>query len=256
MLMKFVFDLDGTICFNGAPLSESIVNALDLCKSMGHEVIFASARPIRDILPILPEYMHTYPMVGGNGTFVAKEGKIINVTSFENYTISIIRSLIDQYQLKYLIDGRWDYSYTGSMDHPIYRNIDPTKSAANRHIDFIDEIVKIVLFPKNNKEHLLELLNELPVKIYEHNQEGILDICPLGIDKWYGLKRLNVKENDFIAFGNDTNDVSMFTHAKMGICIGKHKELLSVASMNVSCNEQEIINMINELSDMFNLQIQ
>lgn len=256
MSMKFVFDLDGTICFKGAPLSKGIVNALDICISKGHEVVFASARPIRDILPILPKHMHSYSMVGGNGTFVAKEGKIMNVTSLDNNTVAIIRSLIEKHSLTYLIDGRWDYSYTGSMDHPIYRNIDPNNSAINRPIDSIDEMVKIVLFPNNNKELLLELLIDLPVQLYEHNQEGILDICPLGIDKWNGLQKLNIKENDFIAFGNDTNDVSMFSHAKMGICIGEHEELRSAASMTVSCNEQEIVDKIIELSDIFYLQTQ
>lgn len=53
--MKFVFDLDGTICFKGKPLSVGIINALEACRQSGHEVIFASARPIRDLLPVLPE---------------------------------------------------------------------------------------------------------------------------------------------------------------------------------------------------------
>lgn len=53
--MKFVFDLDGTICFKGQPVSEKILSALSKLTDQGHEVIFASARPIRDILPILRE---------------------------------------------------------------------------------------------------------------------------------------------------------------------------------------------------------
>lgn len=42
--MKFIFDLDGTICFSGKPLSGFIVQALDSLIEKGHEVIFASAR--------------------------------------------------------------------------------------------------------------------------------------------------------------------------------------------------------------------
>ena len=52
--MIFVFDLDGTICFKGKPLSQEICAALDECIQIGHEVVFASARPIRDLLPVLP----------------------------------------------------------------------------------------------------------------------------------------------------------------------------------------------------------
>lgn len=34
--MKFVFDLDGTICFKGKPLSVGIINALEACRQSGH----------------------------------------------------------------------------------------------------------------------------------------------------------------------------------------------------------------------------
>lgn len=50
--MKFVFDLDGTICFKDQPVSEKILVSLEKLVVLGREVIFASARPIRDLLRI------------------------------------------------------------------------------------------------------------------------------------------------------------------------------------------------------------
>ncbi len=61
--MKFIFDIDGTICFKGNAVTKGIIHALDVCQSKGHEVIFASARPIRDLLPVLPNHMHHYSMM-------------------------------------------------------------------------------------------------------------------------------------------------------------------------------------------------
>lgn len=43
--MKFVFDIDGTLCFNGKSIDPSIVDALLQLQNSGHELIFASARP-------------------------------------------------------------------------------------------------------------------------------------------------------------------------------------------------------------------
>ncbi|TQR21716.1 HAD-IIB family hydrolase [Psychrobacillus vulpis] len=249
--MKFVFDLDGTICFKGNPLSKGIVHALDGIRAKGHEVIFASARPIRDLLPVLPDHMHHCSMVGGNGAFVAKEKEIIKVTTFDAKTTEAIRSLIEKYQLTYLIDSHWDYTYTGSQKHPIYRNIDPNQLATNVPIDCIEEMVKVVLFPNDNEEQLVQVLHNLPVQVYEHYQEGILDISPLGIDKWKGLQVLGVEEGAYIAFGNDSNDVSMFLHAKEGICIGENEALRSVATMQLHCVEQSIIDKITEFSKIF-----
>ncbi|PEE44924.1 HAD family hydrolase [Bacillus pseudomycoides] len=250
MYMKFIFDIDGTICFKGRPLTEGIVQALDVCHTKGHEIIFASARPIRDLLPVLPSHMHHYSMIGGNGTFVAKEGKVIEVTPFDAPTMNAICSLIKKYDLAYLIDSHWDYAYTGSENHPLYGNIDPNQLATNVSIDCIDEMVKVVLFPNGNEERLVQVLKALPVQIYEHHQEDIIDISPLGIDKWKGLQKLGVEEGTFIAFGNDANDVPMFVHAKEGICIGEHEMLRSAASMSLHSNEQCIIQKIIELSDL------
>ncbi|WP_152023777.1 HAD hydrolase family protein [Vagococcus penaei] len=38
--MQFVFDLDGTICFNGQPVSQTILSAIETVTVQGHDVIF------------------------------------------------------------------------------------------------------------------------------------------------------------------------------------------------------------------------
>ncbi|MGG3025562.1 HAD hydrolase family protein, partial [Brevibacillus parabrevis] len=48
--MRFIFDLDGTICFKGQPISKSILDCLLELEQEGHTVGFASARPCRDML--------------------------------------------------------------------------------------------------------------------------------------------------------------------------------------------------------------
>jgi len=57
--LKFVFDLDGTICFKGQPGSDTILKSLEKLETQGHQVIFASVRPIRDLLPVLDKRFHS-----------------------------------------------------------------------------------------------------------------------------------------------------------------------------------------------------
>ncbi|UGA38522.1 HAD hydrolase family protein [Chromobacterium haemolyticum] len=57
--MHFIFDIDGTICFNGRTISPAIQGALDGLRQHGHQLGFASARPYRDILPLLDARFHT-----------------------------------------------------------------------------------------------------------------------------------------------------------------------------------------------------
>ncbi|WP_049825114.1 HAD hydrolase family protein [Paenibacillus sp. 1-18] len=127
--MNFVFDLDGTICFKGQPLDEQVCHALDACMQHGHEVIFASARPIRDLLPILPKEYHHFRMVGGDGAFTYADQKI-GVTYFPNEVQAQLVEIALTHNLQYLADSDWDYSYTGDEHHSIYRNIDPLKRAS------------------------------------------------------------------------------------------------------------------------------
>ena len=248
--MKFVFDLDGTICFKGQPLSEGITRALEACIENGHEIIFASARPIRDLLPVLPETMRQFPMVGGNGAFVARNGETLEVTAFEAEIVEEIHNIVSAFQLPYLVDGDWDYAYTGSEAHPIYQNLDPLKLAKKVALQDLKDIVKIVLFPGEHLNEILVELKKLPISLYEHASENIVDMSPNGIDKWNGLTKLGIAEGDFIAFGNDANDASMFVKAKESVCVGEHK-VRELASLQVSSEEAAVIEMLQTLSEKY-----
>lgn len=247
--MKFVFDLDGTICFSGKPLSEFIVQALDALIEKGHEVIFASARPIRDLLPVLPAHMHHCPMVGGNGAFIAKDGEVISTIHFDSQTSDRILKLIEEFEATYLIDSHWDYAYSGSHDHPIRKNVDPEQRAKNVSPSELDELVKVVFLSSLNGEQLLEQLHRMPVVIYKHGQEDIIDISPKGVNKWTGLQRLGVEPQQFIAFGNDANDIEMFRQSAHSVCVGEHIDLGEIATEQVSNGEEQIVTKIMELAE-------
>ncbi|UHA73425.1 HAD-IIB family hydrolase [Paenibacillus sp. 481] len=246
--MKFVFDLDGTICFSGKPLSTKMVQALDFIVQNGHEVVFASARPIRDLLPVLPTSMHQCSMVGGNGAFVAKEGSILSTIHFDKEIAESLMGLINKFEADYLIDSQWDYAYSGDDDHPIRRNLDPEQRAQNRRIEELNENVKVVILRSLEPQHMLNELQKLPIVTYMHGSENIIDVSPHGVDKWAGLQALGVQPQEYIAFGNDANDVSMFRHAKRSICVGDHVELVQMATEKVLNDEQEVIKKIIALA--------
>lgn len=214
--MNYVFDLDGTLCFDGKTIDADIVGALKNLKSAGHTVIFASARPIRDLVPVLPESFKNGQLVGGNGCFVAQNG-IVKARYFEQTFVEQLSKIIAQHKLTYLADGEWDYAFTGNEAHPIYKNIDQT-SAKNCGFHELKKICKLVLFEPT--EAVLQALEELPVAITPYKSENAIDLSPLGINKVAGLYALGIK--DFIAFGNDQNDQCLFEHARFSVCIGTH----------------------------------
>lgn len=231
--MKFVFDLDGTICFKGRPVSEAILGALESLIEQGHEVVFASARPIRDLLPVLHERFHHYAMIGGNGSMVAAQGKMIATMSFDTASLSSILQLIHTYNVTFLIDSDWNYAYTGPASHSILRNLDPQQRAQNISLDQLEPIVKILMLTADNMAEVERQLKQLDVVVHSHGNEGTLDISPCGIDKWSGLQQLGVEEGSYIAFGNDANDISMFQHALHSVMIGENTQLAPFSSEQI-----------------------
>jgi HAD superfamily hydrolase (TIGR01484 family) len=252
--MKFVFDLDGTICFKGKPVSGEILICLDNLEKEGHEVIFASARPIRDMLPVLHPRFHKHTLIGGNGSLISRNGEMMYVQEFEGHILEEILLLMNEYEATYLIDSDWDYAYTGPSDHPILLNVDRDKRAKCVPVTSLHSIVKILILTATNMEQLAQRLTSLPVVVHKHRNENVLDISPQHIDKWNALQTLGIGE--YIAFGNDANDISMFQHALHTVMIGYHIDLESYAKETIllgeSC-EPKIVHRLKELSKKYSL---
>lgn len=236
-----VFDLDGTICFKGQPVTPAITNTLYQLYQNGYDIIIASARPIRDIYPVLPPWMHELTMVGGNGAFI-KQGAQITVTGFSCTTE--LTTLLDTYQLTYLADSHWDYAYTGDCTHPIFHNIDADKLASRHHSwHTLPDLAKLVIF--NAPAEVVAKLSTLPIEVTAHANEALLDISPQYCTKWTGLQQLGLQPKQFIAFGNDSNDVAMFKQADTAICIGTNYVAQKHASVQLV--PQDIVHYLQQL---------
>ncbi|MGE7113535.1 HAD-IIB family hydrolase [Lysinibacillus sp. NPDC047702] len=215
--MKFVFDIDGTICFDGKTIDETICEVFDELLKAKHEIVFASARPIRDLLPVLPEQFRLMSMVGGNGAFTFERGKI-QVEYFKSDILQHLITTIHSNQLSYLADSDWDYAFTGDPEHPVYINIDKTR-AKNLDIAELQQICKLILF--HPTQEVLQEVLKLPVSVVTYKNEHAIDISPFGVNKVKGLHKLKIDQ--FIAFGNDSNDQCLFEHAIHSVCVGNHE---------------------------------
>lgn len=214
--MKFVFDIDGTICFDGTTIDKSICQSFEELLDANHDIIFASARPIRDLLPVIPEQFRHGVMVGGNGAYIFEQGKV-KVEYFQYEILKKLLTITQSNQLTYLADSDWDYAFTGDIEHPIYRNIEKTM-AKNREIAELQQICKLVLF--HPTQEVLQEISTLPISVINYKNENAIDITPLGVDKVKGLHKLKIDQ--FIAFGNDSNDQCLFENAIHSVCIGDH----------------------------------
>ncbi|WP_113926537.1 HAD-IIB family hydrolase [Bacillus sp. P14.5] len=256
--MKFVFDLDGTICFKGQPVTERLMDAFEKLTEAGHEVIFASARPIRDMLPVIHPRFHTNTLIGGNGSMIYKDGELVFSQAFPEDDLEQIKGVINKYEASYLIDGDWDYCYTGPANHPIVGNLDQANLANSVSMESLYTVLKVLILTSNDFEKMAEELSLLDVTLHTHRNEKVIDISPENIDKWSALKAIGIAESEYIAFGNDANDITLFQHAVHSVMIGHHDELSWYATESISLQgdcEGSIIGKLEELAEKQRLML-
>lgn len=223
-----VVDVDGTVCFDGHTIADDIVEALREVRAASRLVI-ASARPIRDLLPVLPADLHSVDLIGGNGAFRRPAGADdITVSGFTHEVRAALDDIVARHGIGALLDDAWDFSYTADPDHPLRARVDPLGSARHRPAVELANYAKGLLFTTDAA--VVAELTALGVSFSVHPIEGAIDIAPPGITKASAVREIGIAH--FAAFGNDTNDITLLRAAAHSVRIGTHPDL-AFASLTV-----------------------
>lgn len=233
-MQTVVFDIDGTLSFDGRQINEEIVAAIQALEHAGHRVIFASARPIRDLLPIVPEFRQN-ELIGANGALLAQRGVVRIRSPFAAADLALVIQLIQTTDLDYIADGSWDYAARVRSAQPILAQVDPDQLAHRISLADLDPVSKVILLnlaPPLRRRLMTELRNQTALTVVAHTDEGNLDLTAAGIDKATALETLGV--TDYVAFGNDQNDRQLLAGARSGIWV-RSKPTLAVPAGCTIC---------------------
>ncbi|MCJ1656402.1 HAD family hydrolase [Staphylococcus sp. NRL 16/872] len=218
--MNLVFDIDGTICFDGQHIDEEITQRLTSLHNVGHRIIFASARPIRDLLPVLPKPFHKFPLIGGNGSIASENKTIRTLATISHTDFQIIKDIINKYDLNYIVDDKWDYAANVSTTNEIYKRLDPLHLAQKRSVDDISSPIKVIML-NIPTQHFEDIASHLSVKaphlsLINHSNELNIDITAQHINKYTAIEYILGSTPVYVAFGNDHNDITMLQNAEAG----------------------------------------
>lgn len=249
--MKFVFDIDGTLCFNGQFIDSTIISSLNQLQQYGHELIFASARPIRDLLPVLPPEFHNHTLIGANGAMFSQQQHIKVIRPINFHMFQHLINIITKYNLDYIIDDEWNYAAHLDADNAIYKRLDPHKLAHCILIDHISTPIKVILLniePTKMDSIITEITQfQNHLEIINHSNEFNIDITAKDINKFTALQYIYGRDVDYIAFGNDHNDIVMLQHASQGYIVASTPDESSTIIETPSI--QHLNNDIQELAN-------
>jgi len=217
-MTTYVFDIDGTISKNGLKVHPVICNRISELAEKS-KVIFASARPVRDMLPMVSEALHSSIFIGCNGGMVWKSGKIILSHNLKSDFICRLLFTLNDLSIPYVLDGEWNYSVS-IKPHPFHNYIRSLSDKEVPEKDILNEgITKVLILSGDHKQLILNRFLSDNVSVHTHRNDGFYDFTPEGNNKYKTIKEL-IGEEDFIAFGNDQNDFTMLQHAEVSVFVG------------------------------------
>lgn len=248
--MNVVFDLDGTITFDGKKIEERIVSAIRGLKKAKHEIIFASARPYRDIVPLLPPDLRRSYIIGLNGAMVFHKETLLEYREIEKEIYQKIIKFVEEKNLPFFIDDVFDYGVHQREKVIFFKFVDVLKVAKERKLYEINHPLKAVIFVRDKAliRELTQIADEEKSNIMYHEGEGILYINPKHTSKGVVVESMF---QDFICFGNDKNDIELFKKASYSVMVGDYEPLREFSDECIGAEPEEVAKKIEEVTDYF-----
>ncbi len=271
-MYKFVaIDLDGTMLNSYGIVTENTKEVIKKVIEKGIDVIIASGRPIDSIKTIAKEIGSNKYFIAGNGAlvydiqneeiiyekYISKEKalEIIkiceeNSISYNLYTETTIIAKALKYNVLYyhkenlkkeenkrtkitIIDDI--YNYVKNLEEPRFLKI--TICDSNKFV--FQSIIK-----KLRKVNNIEVLDvsHMSRKVIKQGTEDIpieyyyTEISQKDVDKWNAItflaQKMNVKEEEIMAIGDNINDKNMIKNAKLGITMeGSSPDIIEIADI-------------------------
>lgn len=251
--MRFVFDLDGTLCFDGRTISDDIKEVLGKAQYYGHQIAFASARSYRDCIPVLGEKLAQELVVGLNGGLAYDEGALVFHRHIEDKAFKEVLSWCQRYNLPYFVDD--DFNYSGQLIEkmPFAKHVDPLHLAKQVTLVELKNPIKMVIEMSNHEDLIedmvseLKLLESMDVAYFEH--EKCLYINPYETNKATTI--VNLIGDDFVVFGNDKNDKDLFKSSLYSVQVGDYTPLEKYADEKILADSSAIAQKIRDLYEQF-----
>ena len=136
-MKEFIFDLDGTIIFNNKILSRCLCEKFEDMIKLGHKLIFATARSIRGVKKVLPEFLYQHPVIFCNGAFAFHGMDLVYSCPIDSDLAKDIVRFLDENGLLYVVEFG-DAYYHPKLEHEYFKVL--RSEAQNELIHSISDI--------------------------------------------------------------------------------------------------------------------
>ena len=236
-----VSDLDGTLLRSDKTVSEHTINVLNACKALGHQVVFATARPPRDAYKFLPDVFKDEVVSCYNGALVLNGYEVLYHKGISKASVLAIVELAEVHRLGNIYVEIEDMLFTNSTckSHLEW---------ACETVDFktleFEEALKVIIHLEAaiDASFLLKLPSECHAILTDQN--SLCQIMHKDVSKFNSIKYasefLDLEDKEIIAFGDDYNDVEILRNSDIGVAMENATDAVkSVANFITLSNDDE-----------------
>ena len=231
--MVIFFDIDGTIVHDESQIiPESAIRAVEALSAAGHTPIINTGRPYSHIDPRV-RAMAFAGWVCSGGMEVYVDGKWLQKYRMSEEVRKVVIDAVRECKMQviyeavggFLLDGEFSSNARVVLES---QRIMDRGYFAKQLSGSTEEIIKLVTFDEPDSRHA-EFVEKLsPYFTCIERGGGMIECVAKGCSKASGvqmlLDHLGAKREDTFAFGDSTNDVSMFRAVGHSICMGDGME--------------------------------
>ena len=243
--MVIFFDIDGTIVDDASQvIPESTVRAVAALTAGGHRPIINTGRPYSHIDPRVRAMAFTGWVCAG-GMEVYADGTWIKKQRMRSDVRKIVTDAVRECKMQviyeavggFLLDG--EYSANERVTKEARRIVD--RGCFAKQLDGAqEEIIKFVTFDEPESQHTEFVEKMRPWFTCIERGGGMVEYVEKGCSKASGvqilLQHLGADPRDTFAFGDSTNDISMFRAVGHGICMGDGMEEAKAQAEFITAN--------------------
>ncbi len=235
-------DVDGTI-FDGNEVPSRTANALAKAKALGHKIFINSARTHSIIPDIVLESIAPNGIVGGMGTAITIENKLIFSAHMERDDVEYLMRFGEEHGFLTIAE---------SIERIVAMS---RKNSVKTTYDFLEKYadmpVSKISYMNPVSEADVEILRKRGYIVYAHSE--YMEIPAQGCNKATGIATVcdyfGADIEQSIAMGDSINDDDMIKFAGIGVAMGNANEYIkSIADfVTSSCQDGGVADAIESL---------
>ena len=286
MYKLVAIDLDGTMLNHYGEISEKTKEIVKRCVEKGIKIVPASGRPIDSIKTIAEELGVNDYFIAGNGALVydIQKNEMIYENYIKKEKILEIIKICEENSIAYNVYTDKVILTTNLKFNVLYYYKENLKKEENKRTN-ISIVENMYEYVKNiEKEKILKIticdendsiFHSIIKKVREINGIDVLDISHMSkkmiqqgteevpveyfyteisasdVNKWNAIKflmeKLEIKEEEIIAIGDNINDKKMIENAGLGVAMkGSTPEIIEVAKEITDTNDNDGVAKILE----------